>query len=330
MKISNILILFFSGICVLFELYFWVISFVWFFLQVILISLGVTLIIKIFPAYKSLSFKTLFISASRYILLVFGVSLTFFLTIIVYYNIVPAKLSQITLSQSGQTVVFLQMSHIASPEFYDIQKKTIDTLSASGYIFLIEWVWTGTKKSEDTLAQMFGFKFTPTLYSRISDTIGFAPQDNSYLFSGVPTEQRASVDISLDDIVRLASWSILTPQASVVDIEKELENITTLSEHDKLFLHCISRAFFQWALLQSDTLEKDMFWDSALFDVILHTRNQKIIDYIEKHPKQKIAVVYGALHFSWVYDALHTKNPLWKIDSYPSFSVYGESPFSSQ
>ncbi len=52
---------------------------------------------------------------------------------------------------------------------------------------------------------MFGFKFTPTLYSRISDTLGFVPQDNSYLFSLVPPKQRVSVDMSLDDIVHLAS-----------------------------------------------------------------------------------------------------------------------------
>jgi hypothetical protein len=294
------------------------------------LAFGATLILKIFPSYRTRPFLSIFILNSQYILLVFGVSLTIFLSLIGYYNIVPAKLSQITLSQSGQSVVFLQMSHIASPEFYDIQKKTIDALSASGYVILIEWVWTGTQKSEDTLAQMFGFKFTPTLYSRISDTLGFVPQDNSYLFSWVPPKQRVSVDMSLDEIVRLASWSTLTPHASVIDIEKELANIPVMDDKNRLFLHFVSRAFFQWALLQSDTLEKDIFWDSVLFDVILHTRNQKIIDYIEKNPKQNIAVVYGALHFSWVYDALRDKNPLWHIVSYPSFSVYWRFPFSRE
>jgi hypothetical protein len=51
---------------------------------------------------------------------------------------VPGVVSDITLSHSGQQVVFVEMSHIASPDFFIHKKETIRSLASSGYTILYE------------------------------------------------------------------------------------------------------------------------------------------------------------------------------------------------
>jgi hypothetical protein len=66
----------------------------------------------------------------------------FFVTLvsgfIIYHNTYPAALSDVTLSDGSGTVVFIQMSHIASPEFYHQKQQQIQLLSQSGYTILVE------------------------------------------------------------------------------------------------------------------------------------------------------------------------------------------------
>lgn len=50
-----------------------------------------------------------------------------FLGFITYQNMVPGKLSDIVLTRSGQTVHFLQMSHIADVSFYEEKRQKIES-----------------------------------------------------------------------------------------------------------------------------------------------------------------------------------------------------------
>ena len=60
------------------------------------------------------------------------------LVFVQYQYMVPGVVSDITLSHSGQHIIFIEMSHIASPEFFAHKKETIQDLSASGYTILYE------------------------------------------------------------------------------------------------------------------------------------------------------------------------------------------------
>lgn len=55
-----------------------------------------------------------------------------------------------------------------------------------------------------------GFDFTPTLYANIADLIGLSSQDNKFLFDGIATGSLVSVDLSIDDIVKLMGTGSLT------------------------------------------------------------------------------------------------------------------------
>ncbi len=64
--------------------------------------------------------------------------------------------------------------------------------------------------------------------------------------------------------------------------------------------------------------------NKELFDIILHKRNEKIVSYIRENPEKNIVVVYGALHFEWVFTWLKQADKEWKIKSFTSFTPYSD------
>jgi hypothetical protein len=69
---------------------------------------------------------------------IFGFFTTLSLGFIQYQYMFPGVVSDITLSHSGQQIVFVEMSHIATPEFYEHKHETIQSLANSGYTILME------------------------------------------------------------------------------------------------------------------------------------------------------------------------------------------------
>ena len=67
-----------------------------------------------------------------------GFFVSIMLAFVQYQHIFPGVVSDITLSHSGQQIVFIEMSHIASPEFFAHKKETIQSLASSGYTILYE------------------------------------------------------------------------------------------------------------------------------------------------------------------------------------------------
>jgi hypothetical protein len=309
----------------LFEAYFGIMSIVWFVIQVILISFIGALFVKMLPWNRKISLRET-IQKSALSLVAFLWFFTFlFLGFILYQNTYPGKLSDIRLSHSGQTVVFLEMSHIAHPNFYTQKQQTIQDLANDGYVFLIEWVRWWTPENEKKFSEALGFEFTRSLYQTIADIAGFTAQNNDTLFASVHSWSRISVDISIDqmiEILRPGTWS--TEVAPPVDIEKELAQLDQINTQEKRFLSFITRWILNLAIKQPLFLDESQMLSISpdLMNVILHERNKGIIDYIIAHPHQKIAVVYGALHFEWVLAGLRKADPAWKIESFRSFTPY--------
>jgi pheromone shutdown protein TraB len=87
-----------------------------------------------------------------------------------------------------------------------------------------------------------------------------------------------------------------------------------LSSQERIFIGWMARGFLNWSLKQSEDISTMLTAgvQAKLFEVIIDRRNDRIVEYIVTHPKQKIAVVYGALHFNGVYEALQKKDKNWK------------------
>lgn len=72
---------------------------------------------------------------------------------------------------------------------------------------------------------------------------------------------------------------------------------------------------------------EDLFNDSStkkMMSVILHRRNEPIVEYIQKNSQKNIAIVYGALHFDGILSRLRQYDPSWKITSLEVFTPYSQ------
>ncbi len=145
------------------------------------------------------------------------------------------------------------------------------------------------------------------------------------LFDGIATGSLVSVDVSIDDIIRMMGTGTTINTGSVVDIESALEkNMTSLSSQERIFIGWLARGILSWSLKQSGTIDTLMAspTQARLFDTIVDRRNDSIVAYILAHPTEKIAIVYGALHFNGVYRALQKHDSHWQISKIETRSPY--------
>lgn len=102
---------------------------------------------------------------------------------------------------------------------------------------------------------------------------------------------------------------------SIGDMESDIiEMVPQMNYQEKLFIEWMARGFLNWSLKQAEDINIIIASSdqSKLFETIIDRRNDKIVEYIITHPKEKIAVVYGALHFNGVYEALQKRDKNWK------------------
>lgn len=330
MKLKTIFTFIFAAVAVIFEAYFWVLSAVSFFIQVILVAVLVSLIFSLFRSRVAESFGKRVRRLTLVTTAIIGFFLSIFLSFVAYHNFFPGKLSDITVSNGKQTVVFLQMSHIATPGFYNQKEAKITELANTGYTLLMEWVRPGTPENEKRFSESLGFDFTPTLYTTIASFIGLEAQDNEALFAGVATGSLVSVDVSIDDIMAImGTGSLPTVSGEAmppVDIESELATLRNAWANQQAFAGWVVRSLMNLTLKETATLEDVMMLgtDPRLFDAILTKRNENLTSYILGNPDKKVAIVYGGLHFEWVFSALQQADPNWKIINIDSYTPYNE------
>ncbi|NRH21104.1 hypothetical protein HOO68_03605 [Candidatus Gracilibacteria bacterium] len=332
MSKGKILAYIFSIIALIFEGFFGIIPFLQFAFRIIIIAIAIfllnTIVRSIFKRGVVYSWKEILPQYILTILATIGFFTAISLSFITYQNATPGVLSDISLSNSGQEVVFIEMSHIATPEFYTNKKEAIAALAQSGYTIIMEGVKPGTPENQALFNQSIGFDFTPTLYSEIANIIGLQSQDNKMLFEGINTGSLVSVDLSIDEIISLMGTGIVTSTGEVVDIESEIQKtLSALTSRERIFTGWIARGFMNWSLKQSDDMTSVLTSGSGaqLFTTIIDRRNDKIIEYIQGHPDQNIAVVYGALHFNGVYEALQRANPTWKMKQIKKYTPYNNT-----
>lgn len=86
----------------------------------------------------------------------------------------------------------------------------------------------------------------------------------------------------------------------------------------------MARGFMNWSLKQSEDIGSVLTSgpQAQLYTTIIDRRNDRIVEYIQSHPGQKIAIVYGALHFNGVYEALQRTSTKWKINQIKKYTPY--------
>ena len=316
---------FFASVSVIFEFFFGVIPGVWFLVQIILLA-GVSTVITYYIFKKKEQTFSEKLSHNILILLsVFGFLLSITLSCIWYYEFFPGKISDIEIVRDKQHIVFVQMSHIATDRFFQNKKQTLNSLSASGYTFLAEWVAPGSDESHSRFNKSLGFEFNASLYPLLAHLGGLTVQDQDAIFAGIPEKQMRNVDMSMDEIANLLWTGSREDSRPIADIDRDLGSLLELSPQEKLYIGYLFRTLLNWSSIHTTSIETVIQPDQQeLFDVILNQRNTRITDYIVAHPDENIVIVYGALHFSGVLENLVAHNPKWKIQHIKSDTPYND------
>lgn len=154
---------------------------------------------------------------------------------------------------------------------------------------------------------------TESLYASIAKVIWLDFQDES-IYSQVASGAIENVDISIDDIAESLSGRTLVSGEAPIDIEAELSELGWLSQ-DAFLVEPLIRAFLNYSLSADGLgIESLSMWLSPeVMDAILHKRNTHIVHTFLTSGKDTVIMVYGALHFQWVYDLLKADNPDWHI-----------------
>jgi len=238
-----------------------------------------------------------------------------------YHNFyAPAYLPLYTLSNGTQTIRFQTMAHIASKNFYDTVINNIQNAKRENYVLYFEWVTPGSRENTEAFNTALGINLGPDTYQNLSTLYGTEAQNNED-FLNIINNKDYNIDLSIDEIMALYNErNILNWSASineeVYDVSEELfSRLSKLNQKQLTLLRFINQAFLNF-IMKNDSLRDGIienFWNTDIFSVILDDRNLHIVNAIESREDEKIFIIYGLMHFEWVYDILKKRDPNWEI-----------------
>ena len=234
-----------------------------------------------------------------------------------YYNAQsPATMSRITLSNSEKTLIFQEMSHIGTENFYACAWSGVSMLSNSGFQVYYEGVWSGTVENMKTFQKMLWIEFTDTLYESFAQSIWMRSQKYESFIPWEILRTAKNVDIWIDTIVQIAnskygSW--FYRESVPLSIESDIIGwISQMTENEKRLYSYFIRGILN--MMAHNSQEMSVFWmNQEIMDVILHERNKVISEKIQTSSDKKIIAFYGALHFNGIFEELKKRDIRWKV-----------------
>ena len=264
-----------------------------------------------------------------YLVLAFRYSTLFFLllttllgSMLVYYNeISPATLSLYTITNGDKTVQFQSMSHIATPAFYKQVASRVQAARGSGATIFFEGVRVEKENTLKDFQKALGFELKDDTYEKLAHFVGLTAQNSEN--TGIHKEVDKNIDVNLEDIMawykKKASEKNVyqtqlqtTTPANVEDLLQEAQK--TLTPPQRSFLSYVVRGIANSSLdTFSDEASMKNFGKEAILSTIIEERNKIVADAIIKSKEKKIFVLYGALHFSGIYELLSKNDSNWHI-----------------
>ncbi len=287
--------------------------------DIFLIAFFVTLI-RWFISRRVLWFSHYFLRNSLFCgSIIGGISLVL-LSFAYISNSFPGSLSAIQMSDGKRHIVFMQMSHIGTEEYYAKVNLALRDLSASGYSIYREWVLPWTKENTDRFDRTLGMKISSGTYAEFASLIGLIAQDDR-IFLDIPLESIRWVDLTLDQIVTLMGTGEIRAMDPPRDPSVDLQALRDTRSWP--LLGYILRWVLNFSLSHmsgADILLDTM--DPSLREALLTHRNMHVVETFFADKWSDIVIVYGALHFEWIYALLQSANPLWKITAIEPYYPY--------
>jgi hypothetical protein len=181
-------------------------------------------------------------------------------------------------------VLFIGMTHLAKPSFFNDVKEQIDSLRSEGYVFFKEGVYfeeNTTAAQKDTLQR----KFRQLIGLTIGD---YTDQDNKSL-----TKYFSSGDYMMqsDSLIGLNSedFSVDLSYNEMIDIHEKKYGSINLTDCD-----WSTDMYAPYECTDGNAFKKS-------FHVVDIARTDFLYETVLKSDHKKIAIVYGAGHFKWLY-----------------------------
>jgi hypothetical protein len=186
--------------------------------------------------------------------------------------------------KDDQRVLFMGMTHLAKPSFFKEVKAQIDSLRSEGYVFFKEGIYfenNTTTAQKDTLQRKFrqligltigdytdkNNKSLPKYFS----SGDYIMQSDSLL--GLDSED-LSVDLSYNEMIRIHESKYGDIQLTECDWSTDL--------------------YAPYECRDGNAFEKSFY-------VVDIARTDYLFETVLKSNHKKIAIVYGAGHFKWLY-----------------------------
>ena len=208
-----------------------------------------------------------------------------------------------TYSNNDKTVVFIPMKHIGPKAFYTDVKNKVDSLKANGFVVYLESTRLTdslTVAQKDTvkwkIRKMLGVALSKSGYidtingklmgRKFKNKHGLVNQPK-YRFLGTDTINDHIVDMPVNEVIKAYEKKYGRIQLNVCDYTTPMEHKYDCGAEPK----------------------------SKVNSIILDERNKHLAGAITKDGHKKIAVLYGALHKSGMFDELKAIDTAWAYKS---------------
>jgi hypothetical protein len=260
--------------------------------------------IKFLKKHKTKIFKTMLS-----ILFCYGLLVLIFICI----SSSPIKMPKYTLSNGKQEIVFQTMIHIAKPQFYNRTIRDVRKQKLRDYRYLYELV----KFTEEGHLERFKeySSVDPSFQLLISDALGLTHQKD---FLEHLEEEDTNADIDSTELLRLIEsddkfkFSPVLNSESIKEFKLKLLSLSTETDFNKnIFERTMKFSFHLIMNFPSIVKSKSPIFD----DIILDSRNKKLLSYIVADKKSNFIINYGYMHFDGFFEELKKVDPKWKIVS---------------
>ncbi|MEO7524164.1 MAG: hypothetical protein ABIT58_08725 [Ferruginibacter sp.] len=215
--------------------------------------------------------------------------------------------SPIKISNAKKDVVFIPMHHVGKKEFYDDVKRIADSLQNLGYVFYYEAVKISPVKdslSADTLRRKMRKVIGNDVFSAKVNGGYIDTVNHTFLHKKLKIIRKENL-VNQPPFIRMnidtakGRWGDAYLSDMIPAFEKKFGNIA-LSDCD-----------FSTALDAKYKCSKHKGKEEKNF-LLVEYRNECVATKMMNNPDDKIAVIYGAMHFDGVLKMLQQYDSTWK------------------
>jgi len=190
----------------------------------------------------------------------------------------------------------------------------MELLKGQDYVFFYEGVRTGTPESIEKLSELMGMNVSEKMYRIFAEMGGLITQNGDVFLGILPS---TNVDLSTDEIITLAGEQNIVASAGVSNeniIDVFEKSFPSMNAFQKNIIRIMSRGMMN-ILLRTYTnpaLTQELQRSIPVFDIILHQRNDLVVESIIASPIPNIYIHYGALHYEGIFAKLKEKDSRWQ------------------